>query len=409
MVIVVTIPIVALTLMILHAQRVRAVDRRCARHQVGGQRRAAGRRPRARGAGRAEPAGEEGRGAVPHRPDAVRAGGQGRRRRSSRQRRSDARASSTSSWAAPAAASPRRAARCSRPSRPGCSESPGQARVRAQAGRGRTASWCDAAPATGSRSRQAETDVKSSRRSSRPRAACEAQVARQRGAGARRASARCASASAARSATSMRRSAQSPRATRQRQLAARPDDGARAGGRLRDQRAAAHRLVHGRVPDHAGDDLRREDLPGHRALRTRTSCTRSSPATRPSSCSRRIPGQIIKAKVDSIIWAQGQGQVAIARSCRRRASGRRPPGRFPVKLDGRRADADAVPARGRDRPGRGLHRALALLIHIMRKVIAAGGREDRLPDPEAALMRHAASVRSHCWRRRRRGAWRAAR
>ena len=31
------------------------------------------------------------------------------------------------------------------------------------------------------------------------------------------------------------------------------------------------------------------------------------------------PGQIIKAKVDSIVWAQGQGQMALSNHSRRRA------------------------------------------------------------------------------------------
>ena len=57
-------------------------------------------------------------------------------------------------------------------------------------------------------------------------------------------------------------------------------------GRLCDQRATARRLVHRRLPDHAGDDLRREHLPGDRVLPARTSCTRSTRATKPNSFSR---------------------------------------------------------------------------------------------------------------------------
>ena len=44
------------------------------------------------------------------------------------------------------------------------------------------------------------------------------------------------------------------------------------------------------------------------------------------------PGQIIKAKVDSIVWAQGQGQVAISNTLPQTGVAPIPPGRFPVKL-----------------------------------------------------------------------------
>ena len=45
-----------------------------------------------------------------------------------------------------------------------------------------------------------------------------------------------------------------------------------------------------------------------------------------------LPGEIIKAKVDSIIWAQGQGQSAVSGNLPNTAGPPPPPGRFPVKL-----------------------------------------------------------------------------
>ena len=45
-----------------------------------------------------------------------------------------------------------------------------------------------------------------------------------------------------------------------------------------------------------------------------------------------LPGEIIKAKVDSIIWAQGQGQSAVSGVLPNTAGPPPPPGRFPVKL-----------------------------------------------------------------------------
>jgi len=44
------------------------------------------------------------------------------------------------------------------------------------------------------------------------------------------------------------------------------------------------------------------------------------------------PGTIIKAKVDSIVWAQGQGQSPISTTLPNTGYGPIPPGRFPVKL-----------------------------------------------------------------------------
>jgi multidrug resistance efflux pump len=45
-----------------------------------------------------------------------------------------------------------------------------------------------------------------------------------------------------------------------------------------------------------------------------------------------LPGEIIKAKVDSIIWAQGQGQSTISSALPQTGAAGPPPGRFPVKL-----------------------------------------------------------------------------
>ena len=45
-----------------------------------------------------------------------------------------------------------------------------------------------------------------------------------------------------------------------------------------------------------------------------------------------LPGEIIKAKVDSIIWAQGQGQSSVSGTLPQTGVAPPPPGRFPVKL-----------------------------------------------------------------------------
>jgi len=45
-----------------------------------------------------------------------------------------------------------------------------------------------------------------------------------------------------------------------------------------------------------------------------------------------LPGEVIKAKVDSIIWAQGQGQSPISTVLPQTGPSALPPGQFPVKL-----------------------------------------------------------------------------
>lgn len=57
------------------------------------------------------------------------------------------------------------------------------------------------------------------------------------------------------------------------------------------------------------------------------------PGNRAEITLKTLPGQIIKAKVDSIIWAQGQGQVAQTGVLPQTGFAPTPPGRFAVKLD----------------------------------------------------------------------------
>ncbi len=45
------------------------------------------------------------------------------------------------------------------------------------------------------------------------------------------------------------------------------------------------------------------------------------------------PGRIIKAQVDSIVWAQGQGQVPMSAALPQTGAAPLPPGRFAVRLD----------------------------------------------------------------------------
>jgi multidrug resistance efflux pump len=84
------------------------------------------------------------------------------------------------------------------------------------------------------------------------------------------------------------------------------------------------------------------------------------------------PGRIFKATVDSIVWAQGQGQVANSTQLPTTGYGPMPPGRFPVKL--KIADRDAGAFLPAGALGNGaIYTEHGAMIHIIRKVIMRVG------------------------------------
>jgi multidrug resistance efflux pump len=86
---------------------------------------------------------------------------------------------------------------------------------------------------------------------------------------------------------------------------------------------------------------------------------------------RTWPGRIIKAHVDSILWAQGQGQMDASGNLPNTAIAV-PPGRFPVKLVVGDRDKDVFLAAGARGDGTIYTQHLSL-IHIIRKVIVRVG------------------------------------
>jgi multidrug resistance efflux pump len=84
------------------------------------------------------------------------------------------------------------------------------------------------------------------------------------------------------------------------------------------------------------------------------------------------PGRIIKATVDSIVWAQGQGQVANSTQLPTTGFGPIPPGRFPVKLTVAQKDADLFLPAGAVGHG-AIYTEHGAMIHIIRKVIMRVG------------------------------------
>ena len=81
-----------------------------------------------------------------------------------------------------------------------------------------------------------------------------------------------------------------------------------------------------------------------------------------------LPGRIIKAKVDSIVWAQGQGQVAQSGTLPTTGAIPIVPGRFPVKLEVEPRDKDLFLAAGAVGHG-AIYTEHAAAIHILRMVI----------------------------------------
>jgi multidrug resistance efflux pump len=90
------------------------------------------------------------------------------------------------------------------------------------------------------------------------------------------------------------------------------------------------------------------------------------------------PGQIIKAHVDSIVWAQGQGQIAISSTIPQTGYAPIPPNRFPVKLDVDPKFKDLFLAAGAVGNG-AVYTQHGAMIHIVRKVILrVGAKTDYL-------------------------------
>ena len=84
------------------------------------------------------------------------------------------------------------------------------------------------------------------------------------------------------------------------------------------------------------------------------------------------PGRIIKATVDSIVWAQGQGQVPNSTQLPMTGFGPMPPGRFPVKLTVAPKDAELFLPAGAVGHG-AVYTEHGVAIHIIRKVILRVG------------------------------------
>jgi multidrug resistance efflux pump len=84
------------------------------------------------------------------------------------------------------------------------------------------------------------------------------------------------------------------------------------------------------------------------------------------------PGKIIKATVDSIVWAQGQGQIPMSPLLPQTGVAPLPPGRFAVRLDIAEPDRNLFLAAGAVGHG-AIYTQHGHHIHILRKVILRVG------------------------------------
>jgi multidrug resistance efflux pump len=84
------------------------------------------------------------------------------------------------------------------------------------------------------------------------------------------------------------------------------------------------------------------------------------------------PGRIIKASVDSIVWAQGQGQLPMSQTVPQTGTAPLPPGRFAVRLNIAERDRDLFLAAGAHGHG-AIYTQHGHHIHILRKVILRVG------------------------------------
>ena len=163
-----------------------------------------------------------------------------------------------------------------------------------------------------------------------------------------------------------------------------------------------------RVPADAGDELRRGDLPGRSRCIDQNELRLVEPGNEAEFTLKTYPGRIIKAKVDSIVWAQGQGQVAQSGTLPQTGAYPQVPGRFPVKLTSTSRTRELFLAAGADGHG------AIYTEHVRGDPHPAHGdparrRDHQLPRAEAALMRMPSLRRCDRSRRRSRRRWRAAR
>jgi multidrug resistance efflux pump len=93
-----------------------------------------------------------------------------------------------------------------------------------------------------------------------------------------------------------------------------------------------------------------------------------APGNRAEFALKTHPARIIQARVDSIVWAQGQGQVAQSGTLPQTGAFPQVPGRFPVKFEVEEQDRELFLAAGAEGHG-AIYTEHVAAIHILRMVI----------------------------------------
>jgi len=87
---------------------------------------------------------------------------------------------------------------------------------------------------------------------------------------------------------------------------------------------------------------------------------------------KTFPNRIIKAKVDSIVWSSGTGQLPLSGSVPQTGVAPIPPGRFAVRLMAAGRDENAFLPMGAQGNG-AIYTQKGAMVHIIRKVILRVG------------------------------------
>jgi multidrug resistance efflux pump len=108
------------------------------------------------------------------------------------------------------------------------------------------------------------------------------------------------------------------------------------------------------------------------ALYNQNELTQVKPGNEAEIALETYPGRIIKARVDSIVWAQGQGQSAASATLPMTGAAPVHPNRFPVKLDIEPRDRDLFLAAGAMGHA-AIYTESVEAIHILRKILLRVG------------------------------------
>jgi multidrug resistance efflux pump len=108
------------------------------------------------------------------------------------------------------------------------------------------------------------------------------------------------------------------------------------------------------------------------ALFKQNELTKVEPGNEAEIALETYPGRVIKGTVNSIVWAQGQGQLPLSGTVPQTGIGALPPGRFPVKIDIAERDRKLFLAAGAVGDA-AIYTNHAEMLHIIRKVILRVG------------------------------------